>query len=47
MPLADDALEKHHQLQLKEDHGIHAGSATSRIVVLDQVTHERQIEHTL
>ncbi len=40
-------FEDHDQLQLKEDDGIYAGSATGRIAVLDQVAHEREIEYPL
>ena len=43
-----DALEKHHQLQLEEDHRINGGAShPGHIAVLHQIPHKGKIKHTV
>src|SRR5215472_9072736 len=42
-----NALEIHHELQLKENDRINGGTPSTRIGLLHQLAHEREVKHAL
>ena len=47
LPFGAYPLEKHHELQLEEDHGVNGGTTTLCIGLLHELAHKRQIKGAL
>ena len=47
LPFRTDALEKHHELELKEDDGIDGWTTTACIGLLHKLPHKREVERPL
>jgi hypothetical protein len=44
LPFGANAFKKHHELQLEKDHRINGGTTSSRIGLLHELAHEREVE---